>query len=79
MKPNKAVIAGIGQTEFSKNSGRSELQLACEAIKLALAAHGRGDLARAEKARASVLRKYHEAISLPRHVRLARAVAQTRS
>src|SRR5690606_28874527 len=28
--------AGIGQTEFSKNSGRSELQLACEAIKLAL-------------------------------------------
>lgn len=36
MKPNKAVIAGIGQTEFSKNSGRSELQLACEAIKLAL-------------------------------------------
>ena len=31
-----AVIAGIGQTEFSKNSGRSELQLACEAIKAAL-------------------------------------------
>ena len=30
-----AVIAGIGQTEFSKNSGRSELQLACEAIKAA--------------------------------------------
>ena len=32
----KAVIAGIGQTEFSKNSGRSELQLACESIKAAL-------------------------------------------
>ena len=32
----KAVIAGIGQTEFSKNSGRSELQLCCEAIKLSL-------------------------------------------
>ena len=32
----KAVIAGIGQTGFSKNSGRSELQLACEAIKAAL-------------------------------------------
>jgi acetyl-CoA acetyltransferase len=32
----KATIAGIGQTEFSKNSGRSELQLCCEAIKLAL-------------------------------------------
>ena len=27
---SSAVIAGIGQTEFSKNSGRSELQLACE-------------------------------------------------
>ena len=26
-------IAGIGQTEFSKESGRSELQLACEAVK----------------------------------------------
>ncbi|MFP6627309.1 MAG: lipid-transfer protein [Deltaproteobacteria bacterium] len=33
---NEAAIAGIGQTEFSKNSGRSELQLACEAIKAAL-------------------------------------------
>ncbi|MHA7836056.1 MAG: thiolase C-terminal domain-containing protein [bacterium] len=32
----KAVIAGIGQTEFSKDSGRSTLQLACEAIKSAL-------------------------------------------
>ncbi len=29
-------IAGIGQTEFSKESGRSELQLACEAVKAAL-------------------------------------------
>ena len=33
---NCAAIAGIGQTEFSKESGRSELQLACEAIKAAL-------------------------------------------
>ena len=33
---SSAVIAGIGQTEFSKNSGRSELQLACECIKAAL-------------------------------------------
>jgi acetyl-CoA acetyltransferase len=33
---DEAVIAGIGQTEFSKNSGRSELQLACEAVKAAL-------------------------------------------
>jgi acetyl-CoA acetyltransferase len=31
----KAAIVGIGQTEFSKASGRSELQLACEAIKAA--------------------------------------------
>ncbi len=33
---NRAAIAGIGQTEFSKASGRSELQLACEASKAAL-------------------------------------------
>jgi acetyl-CoA acetyltransferase len=33
---NRAAIVGIGQTEFSKASGRSELQLACEASKAAL-------------------------------------------
>ena len=33
---DEACIAGIGQTEFSKNSGRSELQLACEAVRAAL-------------------------------------------
>ena len=32
----KAAIAGIGATEFSKESGRSELQLACEAVKAAI-------------------------------------------
>src|SRR6202000_167905 len=32
----KTAIAGIGQTEFSKESGRSELQLACEAVSAAL-------------------------------------------
>jgi acetyl-CoA acetyltransferase len=32
----KAAIAGIGATEFSKESGRSELQLACEAVVDAL-------------------------------------------
>ena len=32
----RAVIAGIGATEFSKESGRSELQLACEATLAAL-------------------------------------------
>ncbi|WP_373169501.1 lipid-transfer protein [Mycobacterium marinum] len=31
-----AAILGIGQTEFSKESGRSELQLACEAVSAAL-------------------------------------------
>lgn len=33
-------IVGIGQTEFSKSSGRSELQLAAEAVRAALADAG---------------------------------------
>ena len=33
---DRTAIAGIGQTEFSKESGRSELQLACESVKAAL-------------------------------------------
>jgi len=33
---DKAAIVGIGQTEFSKNSGRSELRLCVEAIASAL-------------------------------------------
>jgi acetyl-CoA acetyltransferase len=36
----RAAIAGIGATEFSKDSGRSELQLSCEAILDALADAG---------------------------------------
>ena len=36
VEPGAASIVGIGQTEFSKNSGRPELQLACEAILAAL-------------------------------------------
>jgi len=35
-----AIIAGIGQTEFSKSSGRSELQLASEAAAAAIADAG---------------------------------------
>ncbi len=35
IKDNTAIV-GIGQTEFSKESGRSTLQLACEAIKAAV-------------------------------------------
>ena len=33
-------IAGIGATEFSKDSGRSELRLAAEAVRAALADAG---------------------------------------
>jgi acetyl-CoA acetyltransferase len=33
---DQAAICGIGATEFSKNSGRSELQLACEAVSAAI-------------------------------------------
>ena len=36
----KAAIAGIGATEFSKESGRSELRLALEAVSAALADAG---------------------------------------
>jgi len=35
-----AAIAGIGQTEFSKDSGRTVLQLGCEAVHAALADAG---------------------------------------
>jgi acetyl-CoA acetyltransferase len=37
---DQAAIVGIGQTEFSKNSGRSDLQLACEAVRAAIADAG---------------------------------------
>jgi acetyl-CoA acetyltransferase len=37
---DKAAIVGIGATEFSKNSGRSELRLAVEAVSAALADAG---------------------------------------
>jgi len=33
---DRAAIAGIGATEFSKDSGRTELRLACEAVSAAL-------------------------------------------
>lgn len=49
-----------------------------EAIKLALAAHFAGDRTRAERARATVMQKYHESRSLPLHANLARAAAATR-
>ena len=36
----RAAIAGVGATEFSKDSGRTELRLACEAVAAALADAG---------------------------------------
>ncbi len=33
---DEAAVVGIGQTEFSKNSGRSEVQLAAEAVQAAI-------------------------------------------
>jgi acetyl-CoA acetyltransferase len=36
----KAAIVGIGQTEFSRHAGRTELQLACEAVTAALSDAG---------------------------------------
>ncbi|MBP6508457.1 MAG: glycosyltransferase family 4 protein, partial [Opitutaceae bacterium] len=52
--------------------------LLAEAIKAALAAHFAGDHSRAERARTAVLKKYHEAISLPRHLALLRAATPVR-
>ncbi len=46
-----------------------------EAVKAALAAHFSGDTSRAERARVSVVHRFHEANSLPRHLALARAAA----
>lgn len=37
---NRSAIVGIGQTDYSKNSGKTELRLACEAIRNALADAG---------------------------------------
>ncbi|TDD42705.1 lipid-transfer protein [Saccharopolyspora elongata] len=42
MISGEAAIVGIGATEFSKDSGRSELQLAAEAVRAALADAGLG-------------------------------------
>src|SRR4029450_7356251 len=39
---NRTAIAGIGATEFSKDSGRSEMRLAVEAIHAALTDAGLG-------------------------------------
>jgi O-antigen biosynthesis protein len=50
-----------------------------DALKQALNAHFAGDRSRPEKARATVLRKYHEANSLPRHLELARGAAELRA
>lgn len=49
-----------------------------DALKQAIAARVAGDNSRPEKARATVLRQYHEANSLPQHLQLARGVAEIR-
>ncbi|MBW7895650.1 MAG: glycosyltransferase family 4 protein [Opitutaceae bacterium] len=49
-----------------------------DALKQAITARLNGDHARPERARAAVLRKYHEANSLPQHLQLARGVAEIR-
>ena len=73
-----AAIAGIGQTEFSKESGRSELQLSVEAVQHALA--GRqdhpqalhvGELAGEVLADARAIREEHIAALDHVHVRHA--------
>jgi glycosyltransferase involved in cell wall biosynthesis len=50
-----------------------------EAIKAGLTAHFSHDTRRADKARASVERKYHEAHSLPQHTALAFQAVQRNS
>src|SRR5215831_20165824 len=37
---DRTAIVGLGATEFSKDSGRTELRLACEAVAAALADAG---------------------------------------
>ena len=45
-----AAIAGMGQTEFSRNAGRTELQLASEAI-VAACADAQIDVGRGRRSR----------------------------
>ncbi|SDS25485.1 glycosyltransferase family 4 protein [Opitutus sp. GAS368] len=47
-----------------------------EAVKAALAAHFTGDTGRVERARATIVRRFHEANSLPLHLALAREAAR---
>jgi len=47
-----------------------------EAVKSALAAHFAADTARADRARAAIVRRFHEASSLPLHLALAREAAR---
>jgi glycosyltransferase involved in cell wall biosynthesis len=47
-----------------------------EALKAALAAHFAGDRTKPERARAGIVRRYHEANSLPLHLAVARAAVR---
>jgi glycosyltransferase involved in cell wall biosynthesis len=46
-----------------------------EAVKAALAAHFAGDTSRADRARAAVVRRFHEENSLPQHLAQVRSAA----
>ena len=48
-----------------------------DAVKKALVAHFAGDTSRADRARAAVERRFHEAKSLPQHLALAREAARS--
>ena len=39
----RTAVVGLGATEFSKESGRSEMSLACEAVAAAIADNKPGD------------------------------------
>ena len=48
-----------------------------EAVKLALTAHFDGDTSRADRARATIVRRFHEDQSLPLHLALIRSAVRT--
>jgi glycosyltransferase involved in cell wall biosynthesis len=49
-----------------------------EAVKSALAAHFAGDTSRADRARAAIVRRFHEENSLPQHLAQVRSAARPR-
>jgi glycosyltransferase involved in cell wall biosynthesis len=68
-----AEMLGAGDAWLVPPGDRYQL---AEAVKSALAAHFVGDTSRAARARDGVLRRFHEANSLPQHLALAREAAR---